>query len=176
MFSFLAKFEHKREMRESKDEILIGELVLAMTQLGYVVIGFQAGDDRQAVRFKPKSDQTLYSVAVILDRKTGDSGLTQALLGSKATVTVQAEIKNFLADPDDLLKMYHTDLQNMFKLPIVGGVKLNHQLNSVLATLTQIIDIDDYILKGEESNDRLRKLLATTITGLREKLQPYKKA
>jgi hypothetical protein len=176
MFSFLSKFEHKREMRESKDEILIGELVLAMTQLGYVVVGFHAGDDRQAVRFKPKSDPVLYSVYVILDRKTGDNALTQALVGSKATVTLQAEIKNFMADPDDLLHMYRTDMQNLFKLPIIGGVKLNHQLNSVLATLTQIIDIDDYILKGEESNDRLRKLLASTISGLREKLQPYKKA
>jgi hypothetical protein len=176
MFSFLSKFEHKREMRESKDEILIGELVLAMSQLGYVVIGFHAGDDRQTVRFKPKGEHLLHSVFVILDRKTGDNALTQALVGSKATVTIQAEIKNFLADPDDLLHMYRTDLQNMFKLPIVGGVKLNHQLNSVLATLTQIIDIDDYILKGEASNDRLRKLLATTIAGLRDKLQPYKKA
>lgn len=176
MFSFLSRFEHKREMRESKDEILIGELVLAMTQLNYVVIGFHAGDDRQTVRFKPKSDAVLHSVFVILDRKTGDGAVTQALFGSKATVTLQAEIKNFLADPDDLLHMYQTDLQNMFKLPIVGGVKLNHQLNSVLATLTQIIEIDDYILKGQESNDRLRKLLATTISGLREKLQPYKKA
>jgi hypothetical protein len=176
MFSFLSKFEHKREMRESKDEILVGELVLAMTQLGYVVVGFQAGDDRQAVRFRPKSDALLYSVQVILDRKTGDSALTQALVGSKATVTLIAEIKNFMADPDDLVHMYRTDLQNMFKLPIIGGVKLNHQLNSVLATQTQIIDLDNFILKGQESNDRLRQLLASTISGLREKLQPYKKA
>lgn len=176
MFSFLSKFEHKREMRESKDEVLIGELVLAMSQLGYVVIGFHAGDDRQAVRFKPKRDSILHSIYLILDRKTGDNALTQALVGTKATITLQAEIKNFLADPDDLLHMYRTDLQNMFKLPIVGGVKLNHQLNSVLATQTQIIDVDDYILKGEEGNDRLRKLIATTISGLREKLQPYKKA
>lgn len=176
MFSFMSKFEHKREMRESKDEILVGEVILAMSQLNYVVIGIHAGDDRQAVRFKPKSDPTLYAVSIILDRKTGDNALTQALIGVKATLTFQAEVKNFVADPDDLLHMYRTDFQNLFKMPILGGTRLDHQLNSVLASTTQIIDIGDYILKGEEGNDRMRKLIATTISGLREKLAPYKKA
>lgn len=175
MFSFMNKFSHRREMRESKDEILIGEVVRAMSQLNYVVIGFHAGDDRQAMRFKPKRDAVLHAAGIILDRKTGDNALTQALVGVKATLTFQAEVKNYMADPDDLLHMYRTDLQNLFRMPILGGIRLNHQLNSVFATTTQIIDIDDYILKGDEGNDRLRQLIATTLSSLREKLQPYKK-
>ncbi len=175
MLSFLSKFQHRREMRESKDEILIGELVLAMARLNAPAIGFFADTDRQAIKFKLKGDATLHSMTIILDRKTGDSALQQMLIGSKATLTFQAEVKNYLADPDDLLKMYKTDLQNLFKVPIMGGIRLDHQLNSVLATTTQIIDIDDYILKGAESQGRLQQLLNTTIASLREKLVPYKK-
>lgn len=176
MLSFLSKFEHKREMRESKDEILVGEYILAMAKLGCPVIGFYAGDDRQAVKFKPVGDQVLHSITIILDRKTGDSKLQEMLIGSKATLTIQAEVKNYLADPDDLIHMYRTDLQNLFKMPILGGIRLDHQLNSVLATTTHIIDIDTYILKGEESSARLQQLLSNTFAQLREKLAPYKKA
>jgi hypothetical protein len=176
MLSFLSKFEHRREMRESKDEILVGELVYAMSQLNYPVIRFRADAGRQAITFKPRQAPVLNTVTIILDRKTGDGAISQALVGSKATLTFQAEVKNYLADPDDLLHMYRTDLQNLFKMPILGETRLNHQLNSVLATVKQIIDVDDYILKGQEGNDRLRQLCATTISGLREKLVPYKKA
>ncbi len=175
MFSFMSKFQHKQEMRESKDEILIGELVLAMARLDYQVITFHASDDWQAVTFKPKNDPILNTVSVILDRKTGGSALGQALLGSKATLKFQAEVKNRIADPDDLINMYKTDIQNIFKMPILGDTRLDHQLNSVLATRQNIIEIDKYILKGEESTQRLTELLETSIGELREKLTQYKK-
>lgn len=174
MLSFLSRFQHRAEMRESKDEILIGELVLAMAKLGNHPIHFHAHDDRQAVVFKPVGDPVLHTIAVILDRKTGDSVVQQALIGSKATLRFQAEVKNYLADPDDLIQMYKTDLQNVFKMPILGNVRLDHQLNSVLATRLHMIDIDKYILK-EGSRDRLHELMTQTIAELREKLEQYKK-
>jgi len=162
-------------MRESKDEILIGELVLAMSRLDYQVITFHASDDWQAVTFKPKNDPILNTVSIILDRKTGESAVGQAIFGSKATLKFQAEVKNRIADPDDLINMYKTDLQNIFKMPILGDTRLDHQLNSVMATRQNIIEIDKYILKGEESTQRLQELLETSITELREKLAQYKK-
>jgi hypothetical protein len=175
MLSFLSQFQHKQEMRESKDEILIGELVFAMTRLKYPAITFHAHSDRQAVTFKPQNDAILNTVTIILDRKTGDSMIGQALIGSKATLAFQAEVKNYMADPDDLIHMYKTDLQNVFKFPMLGDTRLDHQLNSVLATRQQVIDIDTYILKGDEGRDRLKELLDTTIADLREKLTQYKK-
>lgn len=176
MLSFLNQFKHGQEMRESKDEILVGELVRAMTRLGCPAIGFAANAGIQSVRFKPARDTLLNSVIITVDRKTGDSMLQQALIGSKAVLTCQAEIKNYLADPDDLVHMYRTDLANMFKMPMLGDVRLDHQLNSILATKKVIIDIDDYILKGEESIGRMTHLLQAVIGELREKLAPYKKA
>ena len=37
---------------------------------------------------------------------------------------------------------------NIFKVPMLGDVRLDHQLNSILATKKNLIDIDAYILKG----------------------------
>jgi hypothetical protein len=176
MFSFLSKFQHRQEMRESKDEMLIGELVVAMAQRRSPAIRFHADTGRQAVTFKPVDDAVLHTITVILDRKTGDSALQQALIGSKATLTVQAEVKNFMADPDDLVHMYRTDLQNIFKMPLLGDIRLDHQLNSVLATRKLIIDIDGHIGTDEASAKRLSDLLSKTIDELRVRLQPYKKA
>ena len=175
MFSLLQNFTHKAEIRESKDEILIGEIVRAMSRQHCPTIQFMASDDLQRVRFRTIRDPVLNSVFVTLDRKTGTGALSAALIGSKATLSITAEIKNRMADPDDLVKMYRTDLANIFKMPMLGGTKLNHELNSVLATTTLVIDIDDYVLKGDKGVDKLVALLAKTIDGLREKLAPYKK-
>ncbi len=175
MFSMLSKFQHGREMRESKDEILVGEIVRAMTRMQNPAIGFEAGIGKQSIRFKPKKDELLFSIIITLDRKTGGSSISQALVGSKATLRIQAEVKNYLADPDDLIHMYKTDLQNIFKVTTLGNIKLNHQLNSVFATKQVIIDIDKYIAKGDEGLENMKQLLTSTINELREKLRPYKK-
>lgn len=176
MLSFLSQFKHNQEMRESKDEILVGEIVRGMSRLKAPANGFFAGTGEQTIRFKPLGDPLLNSVLIRLDRKTGGSALQQAIIGSKATITIQAEVKNYLADPDDLVHMYRTDLANIFKIPMLGDVRLDHQLNSIIATKKVMIDIDDYILKGEESAQRTAQLLNGLLSELRQKLAPYKKA
>lgn len=175
MLSFLQNFNHKAEIRESKDEILIGEIVRAMARQGYPSIQFTASDDIQRVRFRTVGDPVLHSVFITLDRKSGTGALSAALLGSKATLRVTAEVKNRLADPDDLINMYRTDIANLFKLPVLGGVKLNHELNSVLATTQHVIDIDDYVLKGDPGVQKLVGLLSGVLTTLRDSLAQYKK-
>ena len=176
MFNFITKFAHKAELRESKDEIMVGEIVRAMARRGFPSIGFNAGDDRQRVRFLSISDPLLHSIFVTLDRRTGSGMVSEALLGSKATLTLTAEIKNKLSDPDDLVNMYRTDLANLFKLPVVGGIKLNHELNSVFASRTHIIEIGQFVGQGTEGVQALESFLQSGIAELAEKLQPYKKA
>lgn len=176
MFSILSNFKHRQEMRESKDEILVGEIVRAMARMKFPAIGFVAGADQQAMKFKAVGDPVLNSVSVTLDRKTGGGAIQQALIGSKATLAFQAEVKNYLADPDDLVRMYRTDLQNIFKMPMLGSVRLDHQLNSVIASKTTLIDIDEYILKGEEGVARTVQMLTGQIDELRDRLRQFKKA
>ena len=102
MLGFLQNFAHKSEMRESKDEMLLGEIVRAMARQGHPAVAFRAGNDRQTVRFKCVSDPLLHSVFVILDRRTGSGALSAAILGSKATLRITAEVKNRIADPDEI--------------------------------------------------------------------------
>lgn len=175
MLSMINKFKNNAEARESKDEALIGEMVFTMAHLGCPVIGIKSGGDLQYVRFKPVGDSVLYSFTIVLDRKTGDGVLQQAVLGSKATLTFVAEVKNHIADPDDLVAMFRTDMANMLRSPWFGDVKLDHQLNSVTATKKQLIDIDDYADADGADRDRLRQLLQGTMQELREKVAPYKK-
>jgi hypothetical protein len=175
MFNILAQFNHKAELRESKDEILIGEIVRSMARAGHPSIAFRAHSDRQMVRFKTVRDPMLHSVYIVLDRKSGTGVISAALIGSKATLRVTAEVRNRMTDPDDLIEMYKTDLANLFKIPMMGGIKLNHELDSVFATTTKIIEIDDYVFKGEPGVQKMTDLLTRTIDALREKLAPYKR-
>jgi hypothetical protein len=175
MLGMLAKFNHKAEMRESKDEMMVGEIVRAMARQGFPALQFWANNDFQRVKFRTVGDRVLANAYVTLDRKTGTGALSAALVGSKATLVVSAEVKNYVADPDDLLLMYKTDLQNLFKLPVMGGVRLNHEMNSVFATTAVVLDIDDYVMKGPQGTAGLTQWLVQTVTLLREKLAPYKK-
>ena len=175
MISILNQFNNRAEIRESKDEILVGEIVRAMARQGFVSVAFAADSGQQRVSFKALRDPVLSFVHVVLDRKTGGSAISQALLGVKATLTIAAEVKNHIADPDDLIAMYRTDFANMLRLPVIGGVKLNHELNSVFATTTKIVEIDNYVLKGEQGVQGMIALLDGTINDLRERLRQYKK-
>jgi hypothetical protein len=176
MFSFLSNFKHKQEMRESKDEILIGEIVRVMNRLSCQAVGFQANNDFQSVRFRPGNQELFHSIIIQLDRKTGGGMLQAAILGSQATLLIQAEVKNYLADPDDLIAMYKTDIANIFKFPMLGDVKVNHQLNSIFGTKKILINIDNYILKGEETVNALTNLIVGIIEELEAKLKQFKKA
>ena len=171
-FSFLQKFNHAREMRESMDEIVVGLVVACMSDFGYPLYGIMSNNDFQKLRFKTVDDPVLHSVEVTLNRLTG--GLTAKMVGNQATLTIMAEVKNYLTDPDDLLSMYKTDLQNLFKIPMLGGLKLNHQLNSVLGTVSQFQKLDN--LMKPEGYAELQALLKENIARLKEALTPYKKS
>ncbi|MDM8521351.1 hypothetical protein QUF64_14995 [Anaerolineales bacterium HSG6] len=174
MLSFLSKFQHAQEMRESKDEILTGEIVRAMTRKNMPAIGFNTAGEDQRIIFKP-NHSILYKVSITVDRKTGGSKISQAMFGSKAWITFQAQIKNQVADPDDLLEMYRTDAKNIFKSPMFGDVKLDHQLNSVFATKRVTVDIDKYIPQDEAGVQTLTDFLQEHINDVEEKLKPFKK-
>lgn len=175
MLKKLMDFANSREMRESRDEMVVGELVLAMAQMGMPATRFLAGTDAQAVRFSTPHDQLLHGVAVVLDRKTGGGALSEAVIGSKAVITMTAEVKNYLADPDDLVGMWKTDFANITRMPLLGQVKLDHQLNSVLATKKLIVELNEFLGDPAVGRPRLVQLLQATIAELSSALAPYKK-
>ena len=169
-----AHFRHKAEIRESKDEILIGEIVRAMARQGHVADEFLAGDDLQRVRFRMRDDVLSY-VHVILDRKTGEGRVASALVGSKATLSVAGEVRNMLSDPDDVVGMWKTDFRNIAKIGLRGNVKVDHEFNSVVGRTTDIVEIDKFVLKGDEGLEALTAHLEDRIAKVREELRQYKK-
>ena len=175
ILSIIGQFKHKSEIRESKDEILVGQIVLNMAQEGWPLIGIQSHGDAQNVRFRTVEHEVMHSLQFILDRKTGSGAVSAAIIGSKATLRIIAEVKNLMADPDDLLKQWSTDFQNIAKIPLLGQIKVNHQMNSIFAQKACIIDIDDFVLKGEAGDDALNELIDSTVAELVAILAPYKK-
>ena len=169
-----SNFRHKAEIRESKDEILIGEIVRAMARRGHVADQFAADGDLQRVRFRMRDDVLSY-VHVALDRKTGEGRIASAIVGSKATLSVGGEVKNLLSDPDDVVGMWKTDFKNIAKLGLRGNVKINHEFNSIVGRTTDVIEIDKFVLKGDEGLDALIGHLEDRIGKVREELRKYKK-
>ena len=169
-----ANFRHKAEIRESKDEILIGEIVRAMARQGHVADQFVADNDLQRVRFR-MDDEVLSYVHVALDRKTGEGRIASAIVGSKATLSVGGEVKNLLSDPDDVVGMWKTDFKNIAKLGLRGNVKINHEFNSIVGRTTDVIEIDKFVLKGDEGMQALTEHLEDRIGKVREELRKYKK-
>ncbi len=178
ILGFVSNFKHKSEIRESRDEILIGELIFLVTRMGWPLVGLRADGDFQSLRFRCPNDDVLHALEVRLDRKTGGSvGQTvlEAAIGTRATLFFKAEVKNKLADPDDLVNMFSTDVKNILKIPLVGQVKVNHELNSVYAERGQIIDIGKYILKGQQGRDALQQLIDGTVQELKGAVGQYKR-
>lgn len=175
VLNIAGNFKHKAEIRESKDEILVGEIVRAMARQGFVADEFAAGAETQRVRFRSQTDEVLSYVHVALDRKTGGGRVSGAIVGSKATLSVAGEVKNLLSDPDDVVKMWKADFRNIAKLGLRGNVKVNHELNSVVGRTTDLVTIEDYILKGDEGVEALSAYLSDRIGRVREELRQYKK-
>lgn len=174
LFNFFADRERSAELRESKDEMLIGEIVRAMNYKGCPTVGFSAGMGFQRVQFKVPHDNVLTSIYVQLDRLTGNSALVSAVVGSKATLYITCEVRNFLADPDDLVAMYKTDMANLFKISW-KDVRINHEYNAIHGTTKKLIEIDHYVGKGPAGVQAMIALLDEQVQRIRVKLEPYKK-
>lgn len=175
MLRLLNRFNRDKEYRESRDEIFIGELIYGMAHQGFATAGLRAEAGKQWVRFRSHNDPVLYAVTVELDRKTGGGIVQEELLGSKATLVFRGEVKNYLTDPDDLLRMYGTDIANLLRNPWLGDVKVDHRLNTVVGTTNRVIELNSFIMNGDEGRQRLARLLTETLADLHKHLGPLKR-
>ena len=80
-----------------------------------------------------------------------------------------------MVDPDDLATMWRTDMANLFKLPVAGEVRINHQLNRVVARTHHLVDIDSYVDGTNVNMGALVEWTQTQFLALREQLLPLKK-
>lgn len=122
------------------------------------------------------SHKLLQSISVELDRHTGSNIIMDKTFGSFASITIVGEVKNYVADPDDVLKMWKTDFQNLSKFAILGDVKLNHQMNSVLATKMIHFKMGDVVNDTLTECQNIANQLEELIGGFYERLSEHKKS
>lgn len=157
-------FQAYQEMT-SKDEIVFGEVIRYMTEQGRPMISFKAGEGYQNARFL-MNDEVLYSLDIILDKK----------VASISTLTLRGTCRNKLADPDDMISMFKTDFQNILKLPIFGQMKINHEYNSVHATVAGVRKLGDYMSsRSKVDRSMLENDINAKINDVREALRKFKK-
>ena len=174
LFNSMANHAHKSELRESKDEIVCGEIIRGLSHRGWRPHRMVAHSDRQQLGFKLPGDPVLSAVYLVVDRRSGSGSISQAL-GSRTTLRFTAEMRHKVSDPDDLAAMWRTDLANLFKMPVAGEVRVNHQLNTITARTYHLIDLDDYVQGHSVTAGPLVDWIVGQVDNLREQLRPLKK-
>ena len=153
----ITRFGHKSDLRESRDEVLVGELVRAMARQGHETDQFSATGDSQRVRFRIADDVLTY-VHLVLDRKTSTA------------LTVAGEVRNHLFTPGELIDAWRTPAQSE------GEVEIIREANSVIGRTTEVINVDEYVLKGPLGVEPLVNLLQDRIDLVKVALRRYKTA
>lgn len=157
---FPSRFLRTPELEDRADEILIGLVVAYFVGQGDPLYRIQIEGDQQKLRFRTQDDSVLHAVEINLRRINR---------GAEGSLTITAEIKNFLANPRDLLKLHE---QMPAQLPQPSGVKLFRQLNSVFASLQVEHVLGN--LSEPESRLRLTELLGSKVGHLRDVLRAYR--
>ncbi len=103
MPELIRRFARKTEPRESRDEIVLGEVVRAMARLGHPTIGLETTADRLRLRFLTVRHPVLSSVWITLDRRSG-AAVGDTLLASTASLEIAAETERRIAEPDGLVR------------------------------------------------------------------------
>ena len=174
LFNSMANYAHQSELRESKDEIICGEIIRGLSHRGWRCHRIIAHSDRQQMGFKLPGDPVLSAVYLLVDRRSGSGALTQSM-GSKTVIGFTAEMRNKVSDPDDLATMWRTDLANLFKMPVAGEVRINHQLNTVNARTYHLVDLDQYVQGHAVQAGPMVDWIVAQVDALREQLRPLKK-
>lgn len=149
----------------SKDEMVFGELISYMIDQGRPMVNFSAAEGYQRARFL-MHDEILYTLEITLDKK----------IGSISTLNLKGTCRNQVADPDDMIAMFKTDVMNILKMPMFGQMKINHEFNSVHATVGSVRKLSEYMAsRTEVKREMLGADIEEKIKEVREALRKFKK-
>lgn len=174
LFNAMTGYAHKSELRESKDEIICGALVAGLSARGWRCFRVVGDSGRQVVGFRVPGDPVVSAAYITVDRKTGSGALTSGL-GSKTVIGFLVEMRHKVSDPDDLAIMWQTDVANLFKMPVAGEVRVNHQLSSVTARTYAMVDLDQYVQGSQVNAGPLVEWAVAQVKMLRDRLEPLAK-
>lgn len=165
-FSMLENFALRREVADSLDEILMGQLIAVMVEQGYPMVGISSDPDHHHLRFRMQGDTVLYYLAATLHR-------TPNKLARLATLSLTGQVKNFMSRPADVVDFYASDHVRITQSPLQSGVNLSHQLHSVLGTLQRQVRLDRATEPG--SLQEMEQMMEAALLELRQALLPFKR-
>ncbi len=174
LFDIGKTLSRKRELRESKDEIFLGELINYIYKNGGVLVDIKTdGESNHTLTFRYVNHPIIHFLKVGVSRKV--DGLMSNIVGSQSVLSFEVIIRNEIVEPEDIIRMYHTDLQNMFKIPAFGNVKIDHDLNYIIAKTNYIIDLNKFVDSNGVNREELISKLDEIINLLIDHLKPLKK-
>ncbi|MDO9517455.1 MAG: hypothetical protein Q7J10_05320 [Methanosarcinaceae archaeon] len=176
LFKAIGDVAHTKALTQSQDEIVLGEVIHFFVRNGHSLIHIANGTEASpgyTVRFK-MNDNVLYTIEYKINRKV--SGMKSKIVGSQSVITIVATVKNYVVEPQEVIKMYKTDFTNIGKIPLLGSIKVDHDLNYVVATAQSIKNLNKYVNKITINQDELHNDINNMIAQLHEKLEPFKKA
>lgn len=149
----------------AKDEMVFGEIVRIFQKKNFPCIGFQANEGYQSGRFLIEG-KVLFAIQVTLDKKIAGTGI----------LSITAEVRNKMADPDDMITMFKTDFSNIAKIPLLGQIKINHEYNTIYARTTTLTKISSYLeSRGVVNSAALERDLMEIVNRLEDALRKFKK-
>lgn len=149
----------------AKDEMVFAEIVRIFQKKGHPCIGIEVSDGCQSGRFLMEGE-VLFALRVTLDKKIAGAGV----------LSITAEVRNKMADPDDMITMAKTDFSNIAKIPMLGAIKVNHEYNTIFAKSVTVKKISSYIeSRGIVNSSQLEADLMDIVNKLEETLRKFKK-
>ena len=153
--------EHRRELSESHDEIVLGEVIAAMAETGHSVVEIASDLDVQRVRFLEPGEVGRYGVRVTISRL----GAT----GRAVSLGVELERRTFFSSPDEIIPLRPAELDP----------SLRRELNALIASATRRLSVEGLVegLKHAGSGTalsgrvELRRALAEIVSELRARVE-----
>jgi hypothetical protein len=164
----IRQFQPGSELADSRNEIVVGEVIRAMARLGHPSVMFRIHDDRQQLRFRANANTGLSSIHVTVERPSGSGALSEAMFGNHIQLKVVAEVRQQLSHPAELLR---AALPSTLASP--QGIRVQRELSSVLAHTTRDIDIDQIVVATGGVGAPLVSLMRQTIRELAGALRPH---
>jgi hypothetical protein len=152
---------HRRELGESHDEIVLGEVIAAMAETGHSVVEIASDPDVQRVRFLEPGDVRRYGVRVTISRL----GAT----GRAVSLGVELERRTFFSSPDEIIPLRPAELDP----------SLRRELNALIASDTRRLSVDDLLQELQQAGSgtalsgraTLRGSLAGILSELRARVE-----
>src|SRR5262245_32499627 len=152
---------HRRELGESHDEIVLGEVIAAMAETGHSVVEIASDPDVQRVRFLEPGDARRYGVRVTISRL----GAT----GRAVRLGVELERRTFFSSPDEIISLRPAELDP----------SLRREFNALIASATRRLSVEGFLEGFQPSGSgtalsaraELRRVLAESLSELRARVE-----